>query len=148
MNPLKSSHVLREPPKWVIWNSREDVDERQGFVIILIESIRCFFRSWKWGYFLSIRSPNGFLRKLTGKRKELCSIFLSIHQLMLVDCFPFLHLMRTYKESNVLFSLLLKICLSWTVFCPYCSLSSDRNGPNRGRQSSDLFKFTGVSVLV
>lgn len=37
---------------------------------------------------------------------------------------------------------LLKTCLSWTVFCLYCILSSDRNGPNRGNKT----KFWSIPV--
>lgn len=71
LNPLKFPGALRESPKWVIWNSREDVDERQGFVVIFVEY---FFRSGKRGCFLSLRNPNGFLLHFTG-RGESCAPF-------------------------------------------------------------------------
>lgn len=47
-----------------------------------------------------------FFLILQGRGKNCAPFFLSIHQLIFVDCFPFPHLKRTYEESKILFYLL------------------------------------------
>lgn len=101
------------------------------------------------GSFLTIRSRNGFLLNLTGKRKERCSIFLSIHWLILVDCFPFPHLMRTYEEGKIPFYLLSvknyvypELSFVLTVFSVVIKMVQIEEV----RWSPDPFRFMGISV--
>lgn len=115
LEPWKFFHVVREPSKSIVGNSREDadVDKRQGFVIICIESVRYFFRPWKWGVCLSIRSRNGFL-VLIGKRKEPCSTSISSSSWVWLIAFLFLTFWGLTKRAT--------FCSTFCLFKNYVSL--------------------------